>query len=371
MSATRVLLQLQRPSPRIPNASLSWRDLTVSAIADMVTFALHDARALLEGAELTGAALAGPASWRIPDGSEVWRVDLHRPAELPRRVMVATAEMFAMAATSSTRVLLVLERPSPRIPTRTLSWPCRLGLAAVATATAVSLLVLLATGAAFVRRDARQPSPSESPRMVFIATQDAPASGGGGGGNRQTTPVTRTMPPTPREQTQRIEPTPVRPPIETRTVVWDPTPVAGLPTVEAVAASAASGSGESSGVGTGDGNGAGPGNGPGQGPGKGGGEGGGVYQLGGSVIAPVLISQVRPNYTALALAQHLEGSVLLEVVIRSTGLPDAIRVLRSLDPHGLDEEAIGAVRQWRFRPGRIGTTPVDVLVTCIVDFHLR
>ena len=145
----------------------------------------------------------------------------------------------------------------------------------------------------------------------------------------------------------------------------------GLPSLEPVAVDAALGTGVGSGVGTGAGSGAGPGEGSGQGAGEGGGEGGGVYRLGAGVIAPVLLSEVRPNYTPRALAQRLQGSVLLELVIRHDGLPDRIRILQSLDPRELDEEAIRAVRQWRFRPGRVGHMPVDVLVTCIVDFHLR
>jgi outer membrane biosynthesis protein TonB len=46
------------------------------------------------------------------------------------------------------------------------------------------------------------------------------------------------------------------------------------------------------------------------------------------------------------------------------------RVTRSLDP-GLDSEAIAAARDWRFAPGRVGNTPVDVLVTILLDFNTR
>jgi hypothetical protein len=37
----------------------------------------------------------------------------------------------------------------------------------------------------------------------------------------------------------------------------------------------------------------------------------------------------------------------------------------------LDVEAINAVRAWRFVPGRLGETPVDVLVRVMLDFHVR
>jgi protein TonB len=84
-----------------------------------------------------------------------------------------------------------------------------------------------------------------------------------------------------------------------------------------------------------------------------------------------VLTQVRPTYTDEALRTRIQGPVTLELIVRENGMPDAIRVVNSLDPGGLDVEAVRAVRQWRFTPGRIGGTPVDVLVTVIVNFHLR
>jgi outer membrane biosynthesis protein TonB len=55
-------------------------------------------------------------------------------------------------------------------------------------------------------------------------------------------------------------------------------------------------------------------------------------------------------------------------------LPDvdgALEVVRSLDPLGLDERAVTAVSEWRFEPGRVGGTPVDVLVTVALDFWIH
>jgi TonB family protein len=78
-----------------------------------------------------------------------------------------------------------------------------------------------------------------------------------------------------------------------------------------------------------------------------------------------------PRYTAEAMRQRLQGVVALEVVVSREGIPVAIRVTRSLDPGGLDEQAIAAAREWRFTPGRVGNTPVDVLVTILLDFNIR
>jgi protein TonB len=83
-----------------------------------------------------------------------------------------------------------------------------------------------------------------------------------------------------------------------------------------------------------------------------------------------LLKQVTPKYTADAMRQQIQGLVALEVVVSREGIPTEIRVARSLDP-GLDGEAIAAVRQWRFTPGRVGEAPVDVLVTILLDFSIR
>jgi outer membrane biosynthesis protein TonB len=45
--------------------------------------------------------------------------------------------------------------------------------------------------------------------------------------------------------------------------------------------------------------------------------------------------------------------------------------VHSLDPYGLDEQATLAVSQWRFEPGRLAGTPVDVLVTVEMDFWIH
>jgi protein TonB len=45
-------------------------------------------------------------------------------------------------------------------------------------------------------------------------------------------------------------------------------------------------------------------------------------------------------------------------------------VVRSLDP-GLDEKAIEAVSQWKFRPGMKDGVPVYVVATVEVNFQLQ
>jgi protein TonB len=84
-----------------------------------------------------------------------------------------------------------------------------------------------------------------------------------------------------------------------------------------------------------------------------------------------VITQVQPRYSIEALERKIEGSVWLEVVVTCEGRAGRVRVMRSLDPRGLDEEAIKAVRQWQFDPGRISGQPVDVVVTVVMDFSIH
>ena len=124
-------------------------------------------------------------------------------------------------------------------------------------------------------------------------------------------------------------------------------------------------------MGEGIGTGIGSGRGSGIGPGWGGGAGGGAYRPGHGVTPPTILSQVKPIYTARALRAKIQGTVFLEAVVQTDGMPREVRVIRSLDPHGLDQEAIVAVEQWRFRPGRLNGVPVDVLVTIALDFSIQ
>jgi len=96
---------------------------------------------------------------------------------------------------------------------------------------------------------------------------------------------------------------------------------------------------------------------------------GNAYRIGGDVSAPVLISKTEPQYSAEAAKAGLDGEVLLSVVIDEKGVPQNIRVIRPLGK-GLDEKAVEAVQQWRFRPGVKNGEPVKTIAQVIVNFRL-
>jgi len=217
--------------------------------------------------------------------------------------------------------------------------------------------------------------------MIFFPS--AVIGGGGGGGNRQAGPIRRAESAGRDRMTIRV-----RQPVATSgqtvssqqllpSLVLDAVPLAngmleqlGLPDRGANVGTS-TGPGSGGGVGEGVGTGIGSGRGPGIGAGSGGGFGGGVYRPGGAVSAPEVLSQVRPTYTADALDRRIQGSVELQLIVTAAGVPSDVRVIRSLDPAGLDVEAVNAVRRWTFKPGRLAGAPVDVLVRVVLDFTIH
>lgn len=98
----------------------------------------------------------------------------------------------------------------------------------------------------------------------------------------------------------------------------------------------------------------------------------GPIPAGPGVTTPVLLQQVKPQYTADAMRAKVQGSVWLECVVLRDGTVGAVKVTRSLDPvFGLDQQAIAAARQWRFKPGLLRGQPVPVAITIELTFSLR
>jgi protein TonB len=124
--------------------------------------------------------------------------------------------------------------------------------------------------------------------------------------------------------------------------------------------------------GTGVGTGAGPGQGSGLGPGSGGGTGGGVFNLGSGVVPPRILEKVYPRYTAEAMRAKVQGTVVVQAIVRPDGSVTDVEVTKSLDPtFGLDQEAVRAARQWRFYPGTRFGEPVSVRISIELAFTLR
>lgn len=87
------------------------------------------------------------------------------------------------------------------------------------------------------------------------------------------------------------------------------------------------------------------------------------------MAAPRKIRDVMPMYPAMARTARVQGVVILEAVIDSSGRVESARVLRSISL--LDDAALEAVRQWRFDPARLNGQPIPVVMTVTVNFSLQ
>ena len=87
------------------------------------------------------------------------------------------------------------------------------------------------------------------------------------------------------------------------------------------------------------------------------------------VDPPEVVHEVRPLYTEAARRAGVQGVVILELVIGTDGAVESVRVLRGL-PLGLTQNAVDAVRQWRFRPSAYRDHPVRVRYVLTVRFTL-
>ena len=97
-----------------------------------------------------------------------------------------------------------------------------------------------------------------------------------------------------------------------------------------------------------------------------------VYRSQDGVTLPIPVKQVNADYTARAMQAGVEGTVILEAVVLADGTVGDVSVTRSLDQeHGLDDQAVRAMKQWEFRPGRKDDASVAVAVSVEMTFRLR
>lgn len=87
------------------------------------------------------------------------------------------------------------------------------------------------------------------------------------------------------------------------------------------------------------------------------------------LLPPKPLHTVPPAYTPEARRAGTQGTVLLFVKVTEQGHAERVDILSRLD-HGLDRQAVDAVSQWRFEPGRVDGQAVPAWTTVRVDFRL-
>lgn len=89
-----------------------------------------------------------------------------------------------------------------------------------------------------------------------------------------------------------------------------------------------------------------------------------------SPTTPVeILAKPKPNYTDEGRKLKVEGEVRLEVLFTATGEVQVIRVLQGLG-HGLDEQAVRAAQQMKFKPAQREGKAVDSRATLHIVFQL-
>jgi periplasmic protein TonB len=87
------------------------------------------------------------------------------------------------------------------------------------------------------------------------------------------------------------------------------------------------------------------------------------------VRPPVAIHTPDPKYSKQARKAKFSGTVVVAMIVDTEGKPKNVHVLRGVGM-GLDEEALKAVQQYRFKPATQNGKPVAVYVNVQVNFQI-
>jgi protein TonB len=87
------------------------------------------------------------------------------------------------------------------------------------------------------------------------------------------------------------------------------------------------------------------------------------------VIEGELTHRVQPVYPMFARERHLEGAVVLRVLIAEDGAVRHVDIVRG--DSTLAQAAVGAVRQWRYKPYQLNNRPVSTTIDVTINFKMQ
>ena len=85
--------------------------------------------------------------------------------------------------------------------------------------------------------------------------------------------------------------------------------------------------------------------------------------------APTILEKPRPEYTSEGRSLKIEGDVVVDMVFLANGTIQINRVVSGLG-HGLDEAAVRAAQQIKFKPAKREGEPVDFPARVRIEFRL-
>ena len=81
-----------------------------------------------------------------------------------------------------------------------------------------------------------------------------------------------------------------------------------------------------------------------------------------------LLSKVTPKYPPEAKKARIQGKVELDAIVGKTGDVENLKVISG--PSELQQSALDAVRQWKYKPFLVNGNPVEVETTINVIYSL-
>jgi protein TonB len=223
-------------------------------------------------------------------------------------------------------------------------------------------------------------APDNSPYGIKLPPGNDKAGGGGGGGDHSPLPATSGRPP--KFLLEQIAPPAI--PRNTNPILVADASLVGPPDLQfpspnlnlygdplAKLVNDSDGPGGDGGMGDGDGTGMGSGHGSGLGAGWDRGTGGHAIKPGSNGVGfPTCDYCPDAKYSEEARKAKFQGVVLLQVIVAADGHATNIEVVRG-PGLGLEEQAVAAVKTWRFKPALgPGRVPVATRVEIEVQFHL-
>jgi protein TonB len=95
----------------------------------------------------------------------------------------------------------------------------------------------------------------------------------------------------------------------------------------------------------------------------------GPVRVSGMVVEGMLIQKNPPQYPAIAKATGTQGTVVLQATISRNGTIENLHVVSG--PTLLQQAALDAVKNWRYRPYLLSGEPVEVETTVNVIFRMQ
>lgn len=95
-----------------------------------------------------------------------------------------------------------------------------------------------------------------------------------------------------------------------------------------------------------------------------------VYETADVTTPPKGTYMPDPEYSEKGRKKKISGTILLAMVVLADGTVREVTVTKSLEP-SLDQQAIQAVKTWKFQPATKDGKPVAVHVKAEVSFRIR